>query len=635
MLSSPIEDIKNRLDIVEVVSGYIKLQKTGANFRANCPFHTEKTPSFFVSPARQMWHCFGCGRGSDVFGFIKEIEGVEFGDALRILAQRAGVELKPFRPEMKELTTARHHLYEIGELAGKFFEKQLAESKVGLEAKKYLLNRGINQESIQKWRIGYAPDSWQGLTDFLTGKGYRKEEIVSTGLATKKNDGSCFDRFRARLMFPVFDLNSQVVGFGGRIFETDKKKEEERRTMEGKYVNTPNTLIYDKSRILYGLDKAKVEVRQKDACLLVEGYTDAILSHQAGNANAVAVSGTALTPGHLKILKRYTENLLISFDMDLAGDSATKRGIDLALSQGFNIKVVTLPEGKDPAELIAKSLPAWEKSIEEAKSILEFYFETTLNKFDKAKIEGKKEISKILLPLIKKIPNKIEQTFWRQRLVQEIGAKEEDLIEEMNKIKLEEEVLGLEPEEIINLPQKSRRDLIEERLMTLILKNRKNLEVLSKEDLDYLLPETKKIVSVFQKAKDNEEALKKLTRENEAEINYLILKAEILDEISQKDQDIDFKDCLREIKNLEIKKKLERISQELRMAETEKNGQKISLLINEFHQLAKKLSEDKIHDSEKKETAEESDPKSPSDQTQPATEKTAFPKEKSEENQAG
>ncbi|MDP2926771.1 MAG: DNA primase [bacterium] len=617
MLSSSIEDIKSRLDIVEVISGYVKLQKAGANYRTNCPFHTEKTPSFFVSPARQMWHCFGCGAGHSVFDFVMKIEGIEFGDALRILAQKAGVELKPFRPEMKELTTARHHLYEIAELATKFFEKQLAESKVGLEAKKYLLNRGINQESIQKWRIGYAPDSWQGLTDFLTGKGYRKEEIVSTGLATRKNDGSCFDRFRARIIFPVFDLNSQVVGFGGRIFETDKKKEEERRTTEGKYVNTPNTLIYDKSRILYGLDKAKVEVRKKDNCILVEGYTDAVLAQQAGTLNVAAVSGTALTPWHLKILRRYTENLLISFDMDLAGDTATKRGIDLALGQGFNIKVVTLPEGKDPADLVVKSPGAWEKAVEQAKSILEFYFETTLNKFDKAKIEGKKEISKILLPLIKKIPNKIEQTFWRQRLVQEIGAKEEDLIEEMNKIKLEEEILGLEPEEIINLPQKSRRDLIEERLMTLILKNRKNLEVLSKEDLDYLLPETKKIVSVFQKAKDNEEALKKISQENEAEINYLILKAEILDEISQKDQDIDFKDCLREIKNLEIKKKLEGISQELRTAETEKNSQKISLLINEFHQLAKKLSEDKIYNGqqpdmrnrhEKKETTEESGP---------------------------
>ncbi len=606
MLSSPIEDIKNRLDIVEVISSYIKLNKTGANYRAVCPFHTEKTPSFFVSPTRQMWHCFGCGKGGDAFSFVKEIEGVEFGDALRILAQKAGVELKPFKPEFKELTTERTRLYEICELAASFFEKQLGASSAGKEAEKYLLGRGINSDSIKKWRLGYSPDTWQGLMDFLVGRGYKKPEIERAGLIIKKDDGGFYDRFRGRIMFPVFDLSSQVIGFGGRVFAQKDAKE------TAKYINTPATLLYDKSRTLYGLDKGKVEVRKKDSCILVEGYTDAILSHQAGIINAVAVSGTALTPWHLKILRRYTDNLFISFDMDMAGDSATKRGIDLALSQGFNIRVIVLPEGKDPAELIVKSSSTWEKVVTEAKSIPEFYFETTLNKFDRAKIDGKKEISKILLPMIKKIPNKIEQTFWLQKLVQEISAKEEDLIEEMNKIKLEEEVLGLEPEEIINLPQKSRRNLIEERLITLILRNRKNLEVLNEEDLDYFLPETKKIVSVFQKAQDNEEALRLLIKEDEAQINYLTLKAEILDEISQKDQDIDFKDCLREIKNIETRKSLERISQELRNAEAEKNAKKISLLINEFHQLAKKLSEDN-YAQEKKEPVKENDPEGKQD----------------------
>ena len=585
MTSSPIDDIKSRLDIVELISSYIKLQKAGANYRANCPFHTEKTPSFFVSPARQIWHCFGCGAGHSIFDFVMKIEGIEFGDALRILAQRAGVELKPFHPESKELATHRSRLYEILELACQFFEKQLEGKTIGAEARKYLLGRGISEDSIKKWRLGYSPDVWQGLIDFLASRGYKQPEIENAGLAIKKDAGGFYDRFRGRIMFPIFDINSQVIGFGGRVFTQRDQKE------IAKYVNTPATILYDKSRTLYGLEKAKVEIRKQDSCLLAEGYTDAILSHQSGIINAVAVSGTALTPWHLKILRRFTENLLICFDMDLAGDTATKRGIDLAVNQGFNIKVVTLPEGKDPAELAAKSPEALEKAVKEAKSIMEFYFESALKKFDKSKIEGKKGISKILLPVIKKIPNKIEQTFWLQKLSKEINVKEEDLTAEMAKIKLEEEILGLEPEEIINLPSKTRKELIEERLITLLLRSRRGLDNLLPEDLEFLSKDCAEIVSAFQKTEDNEQVFKKLDSKVLERVNCLSLKVEMLDDLSPKDQDIDFKDCLREIKNMEVKSRLEAISQELKSAENENNAKKISSLVAEFHKLAKKLSD--------------------------------------------
>lgn len=396
MISSPIDEIKSRLDIVEVISSYIKLQKAGANYRALCPFHSEKKSSFFVSPARQIWHCFGCNSGGDIFRFIMQIEGVEFGDALRMLAQRAGVELKPLKPE---LITERQRLYEICELAAQFFEKQL-ESKTGQEVKKYLLNRGISAETIKKWRLGYSPDLWQGLSDFLTSKNYKKEEIEKAGLAIKNEKGKFYDRFRGRVMFPVFDLNSQVIGFGGRIFEEEKKAEKE--IEEAKYINTPSTLLYDKSRVLYGLDKAKLAIRKNDFCILVEGYTDVILSNQSGYENVVATSGTALTPYQLKILKRYSENLYTSFDMDVAGDSATKRGIDLAQIQGFNIKVIVLPEGLDPADVISRNSQEFGELIKKSLSILEFYFQNTFSRFDKKTPEGKKNISKILLPVIKK-----------------------------------------------------------------------------------------------------------------------------------------------------------------------------------------------------------------------------------------
>jgi DNA primase len=420
---SPIEEIKNRLDIVDVIGGYIKLQKAGVNYRALCPFHSEKKPSFFVSPTRQIWHCFGsCGEGGDIFKFIMKIEGVEFGDALRLLAKKAGIELKKEDPKIR---TERERLYEICEITTEFFEKQLNESQTGQGAKKYLLDRGIQEESIKKWRLGYAPDVWQGLSDFLVGQGYNREEVVNAGLAIK-SENKYYDRFRSRIMFPIFDLSSQVIGFTGRVFN---KKEE-----IAKYVNTPSTVLYDKSCVLYGLNKARQAIRKQDKCILVEGQTDVIMSSQVGLENVVATSGTALTSYQLNILKRYTENLVTGFDMDLAGDSATKRGIDLAQSLGFNIKVIMMPQDSDPADVAAKNPEDWKKMTENSKSILEFYFETTFARFDSKTVEGKKEISKILLPVLKRIPNRIEQSHWIQQLVKKLEVKEQDIETEIKNL---------------------------------------------------------------------------------------------------------------------------------------------------------------------------------------------------------
>lgn len=571
---SPIDEIKNRLDIVEVIGSYIKLKKAGANWRALCPFHSEKTPSFFVSPSRQIWHCFGaCNDGGDIFKFIMKIEGVEFGDALRILAQKAGVQLKRQPPELR---TERQRLYEICELATQFFEKQL-ESKTGQAVKEYLLGRGISEESLRKWRIGYSPDTWGGLSDFLISKGYKKEEVEKAGLVIKSETSDNFyDRFRGRIIFPIFDLNSQVVGFSGRIFKSEDT---------AKYVNTPSTLLYDKSRILYGLDKAKVEIRKKDFCILVEGNTDVIMTHQAGSENTVATSGTALTPLQLKILKRYSNNLLIGFDMDVAGETATKRGIDLAQSLGFDIKIIRLPEGKDPAELIAKNSSEWEKTINSAVGILDFYFETAFAKADSKTPQGEKAISKMLLPPIKRIPNKIEQSYWIQKLAEKLEVKEEDAEEELKKVKLDEEIYGLEPEEIISLPQRSRKELLEERLIILILKCPQNINLIKKGVISYFSPQAQEVLIKLGKNQ---------TPDSEF-FNYLSLKAEIEDynppatRPTESEMTEEIKFCLKEIQSLEIKNKLDQVSKDIKKAEEEKDLKKIEKLTQEFNQLAKEI----------------------------------------------
>ena len=587
MLSSPAEEIKSRLNIVEVIQGYIRLHKAGANYRAVCPFHSEKKPSFFVSPARQIWHCFGCAKGGDIFAFVKEIEGVEFGDALRILAQKAGVELKKQDPKLK---TERQRLYEICELASKFFEKQLEASKIGQEAKKYILERGINEESIKEWRLGYAPESPNGLSDFLVGRGYKREETERAGLAIKR-DGNFFDRFRSRIIFPIFDLNSQIIGFGGRVFQDTENKTKDPSQVVAKYVNSPSTILYDKSQVLYGLDRARVATRKKDVCVLVEGYIDAILSHQAGQENTVATSGTALTSNQLRILRRYSENLLTAFDMDIAGDTATKRGIDLAQSQGFNIKVIIMPEGEDPADVVSKDSSRWEIIIGEAKSIIDFYFETAFSRLSEPgkdlTPEAKKKISKIILPVLKRIPNKIEQSHWVQKLARGLGVAEGDITEELKKIGLQKSTDFPEKEEPLPAVQekKSRREMIEERITALLIKSPEKINLIEADIISCFSPKIKEIILCI-KENTAESIGEKITPELLDFFNYLSLRAEVEE---TEDIEEEVKTCLREIGCLDKKGKLNLLSREIKKAEETSDSQKVSALIEEFNKLCQEL----------------------------------------------
>jgi len=615
MLDSPVQQIKERLDIVEVISSYIKLEKAGANYRALCPFHPEKTPSFFVSPARQIWHCFGaCQTGGDVFKFVMQIEGMEFGDALRILAQKAGVELKRQDPK---LITERKRLYEICELAAKFFEKQLQESKSGQEAKKYLLGRGITEGSIKKWRLGFAPDSQFALSNFLKGRGYEEKEAVKAGLTLRTENNIIRDRFRNRIIFPIFDFSSQVIGFGGRIFcpvaeigDSSEQSPEDERTGSAKrqradsvgigtakYINTPSTLLYDKSRTLYGLDRARIDIRKKDSCLLVEGYTDVIMSAQAGLENVVATSGTALTPYQLEILKRYSQNLVLAFDMDIAGDTATKRGIDLALTQGFNLKVIIMPKGKDPADIVAASPEDWGKLAAQAKDIIEFYFETTFRRFDKKtssfRPEEKAEIAKNLLPVIKRIPNKILQSHWLSELAKKIDAKEEDLEAELKKYSsgIKREKQREEGVAQPSSPRKSRQEMLEEEILLLILQEPKILEILEKDSPSLFSLKFQEILKIFQKAKDKEETLSPKSlrgpdKESANFLDYLALKADFR---KIKEPQKEALSCLQILKSLVTKKELEEISQEIRKAEESKHSRRIESLLERFNELTKKL----------------------------------------------
>lgn len=409
-MSDTVEQIKSRLDIVDVVSGYLKVQKAGVNWKARCPFHNEKTPSFYISPERQSWHCFGCSKGGDMFSFVQDIEGVEFVESMRILATKAGVEIAQYRPTDRTQRDERQRLLAVAELSTKFFAHQLWNGKAGQKALEYLRGRGLTDETIKAWQLGWAPNDWRALTGFLAGEGHASADIVAAGMAVEKKERT-YDRFRSRIMFPICDANGQVVGFTGRVFGAQVAVDGEPLA---KYVNTPQTAIYDKSRILFGLDKAKVAMRSNDACLLVEGNMDAIASWQAGATNVVATSGTALTSAQLRILARYSTNLDFCFDTDQAGQAATRRGIGLALATNFAVRIVTIGDEqcKDPADYVAKYGTKWNDIVSTAKPALAYYYDAAVAGYDPASALSKKDVVRSLGPLVKRLVSKVEQSHW-------------------------------------------------------------------------------------------------------------------------------------------------------------------------------------------------------------------------------
>jgi len=589
MMNSPVEEIKNRLDIVDVIGGYLKLKKSGKDYKALCPFHGEKTPSFFVSPSKQIWHCFGCNLGGDIFSFVMQMERVEFADALRALAKKAGVILKKEDPQ---LVSQRSKVYEICEEAAEFYGKNLEKNKNVLD---YLIkNRKISTESIKNFKIGYALDSWDSLYEHLTSIGYKIDDVEKAGLiikSEKPGGESYYDRFRKRIIFPICDTSGQIVGFTGRIFEGDEST--------AKYVNSPETLIFNKSQILYGLDKAKTEIRKEDKCILVEGQIDLIMSHQAGVKNSVATSGTALTLDHLQIIKRYTDNLVLAFDTDTAGEAATKKGIGLALRAEFNVRVIVLHGAKDPADIIKENPEAWIKAIENAKPIMEFYFENTFSKYNLDKLEDKRQIAKELLPPIKMLANEIERSDWLKELASRLNVHERDLNKALAKVRLLGEENQLLFDKAISKGgialEKSRLQSIEEILLGLILKYPVHLDILKNNMiLEYFSNSiTQKIFQALHKQEVGDEIdliefQKKVVPDLPYYLNHIIFQVEHYSlEPKEIIKQINF--CIKEIKSNYLKRRLSDVSLMIKKFEREKNKQEVKKLIEEFNKLSKEL----------------------------------------------
>jgi DNA primase len=441
------DEVKDRLDIVEVIQSYVPLKKAGRNYKGLCPFHAEKTPSFVVFPHTGTWHCFGaCGTGGDVFTFVMKQENLDFGEALQTLAQRAGVELKPPSPQAAAAEQRLTLLVEINQTAANYFHHLLLNSDEAARARSYLDERGLNRETIDSFQVGYALDSWDGLLNYLVSKGYTLADAAEVGLVIEREDKSGFyDRFRGRVVFSIRDHRGRTVGFGGRVLGDDVPK----------YVNSPQSPLFDKSSTLFGLDQAKQGIRIAGEAVIVEGYMDVLMAHQHGLSNVVAQMGTALTESQLRLLKRYTQRFILALDSDAAGDQATLRGLDVARQvvdrtvvpvptpRGLirfeerlaaDIRIATLPPGYDPDEVIREEESRWTRLIEQAKPVMDYYFQALTAGLDLSEARGKTEAVRALGPLIVGIGDRVQRAHYLQQLARMVQVDERALWDQIRQM---------------------------------------------------------------------------------------------------------------------------------------------------------------------------------------------------------
>lgn len=575
----PIKEIKEKLDIVDVVKDYIQLFPAGKNFKAVCPFHKEKTPSFIISPDRQTWHCFGsCNEGGDVISFVMKYENLEFYEALKMLAERAGVELKSISPSgQKEFGI----LYDINLASVEFYKDQLVPHQ---EARDYLEERGIKKETIDDFEIGFAPTDRDALILYLVNRGYEIQDVERAGLCFKTERGTYMDRFRGRLMFPLYNTFGKVVGFSGRILpQYDDGK-------SGKYVNSPETLIFNKSKTLYGFHKSKSYIKEAKQVLFVEGQMDFLMLYQDGVKNVIATSGTALTNHHLEILKKVCDTAVFAFDSDEAGLSAIERAIDMAHTMDLNVKAFTLEDAKDPAEYIVKNPGQIDRLIRHnSLSAFDFYYQRLIEKndSDNLKIKLRSFLSKIL-----HIASPIERSSWVRKIAEKIGMAERVIYEEMEMFK------GVKKASVVvdnkndenktndlkdSVKQvKSRVQRIAMDIFILTMIDRQNVGLI--EDYKNYFPQPFDSLLGFMLEDKKPVELS----ESDNIFSYLEMKASLKHgQIEQEKIPMEISFLLKELKREYLKDRKQELLSEIKKSEQDNSPDKIGALLKEFDEIVK------------------------------------------------
>lgn len=576
-----VEEVKRRLNLVETISSYITLKKAGRNFKANCPFHQEKTASFMVSPEKQIWKCFGCGKGGDVISFVMEMEGLEFYDALRLLADRVGVKLETISQEVYD---EKKKLYELNELAMRFFHHILLKTKPGQKAKKYLTKRGIKNKTIEEFYLGYSVNQKDALSRFLIKKGIPMPLAIKSGLVIEKDhritgELPVFDRFRGRVIFPIFNQTGAPVGFTGRImpeFDTGDM---------AKYLNSSDSPIFNKSFTLYGLNLAKREIMDQDFAVLVEGQMDVISSHQAGFKNVIASSGTALTESQLDLLKRFTNRIYFAFDQDNAGQVATERGVELAVRSGFFVYIILIPKPyKDVDECVKENPKKWAEALKNKKEFLDYLFDLYAQKGKTA--EEKKVIAEKILPWVGKVADPILKGEWLKKIANKLEIAETYLYEALEKILLKNSEIQVQTKKV-NLTKKQQEAKAKERLLALgfifsklLVKFEKDLKIIFKDDILY-----KKVINFYNK-KDHQNKDKFLVKI--AKPNFSLAVLEVENDYEIKDLELakaEFCDLINFLKQRDKYLTLENLNNQIKQAEKVGDQDRVKKLLKELQDI--------------------------------------------------
>ncbi len=578
-----LDEILSRVDIVELISGFIPLKRAGRNFKALCPFHQEKTASFMINPDKQIYHCFGCGVGGNAFNFLMQYESIEFPEAVEQLAKKVGVVL-PEHPEESAQTSMNTSLYKINELAAAYYHN-LLHSPEGLNARNYLNRRGINSEIIKKFKLGFASENWDGLLRYLRAKGFSLNLLEKSGLIIPKQGGGYFDRFRGRLMFPVFDIKSRVIAFGGRILAAEKDKE------LAKYINSSESQIYIKGRNLYGLNSTKDIISKSDVAVIVEGYMDFLSLYQRCIQNVIASQGTALTQEQLRLLKRYSRNVTMIFDGDSAGQAATLRSLDIFLEEDMHVSVVALPSGFDPDTFVNKfGAEKLKERIGSAADIFEYKLSVLKTQYDIRKAHAKADIAAEMLATIAKVKNAVLKSEYIRRLSESIEIEEGVLLAELKNIKPSRHNLSLLPQ-VVSRP-KTDINPTEKLLLRLMLEEADAINELKGyiEPADFQDEKAAKIVSaIFDLTAEGKSVgpSQLISYFNENEISSLIgelgLNRDGLLENNRRREVMH--DCIQRIKRRRWHSRKEQLCEEIKLAQELKDEERLRYLTQQFHQL--------------------------------------------------
>lgn len=591
-----IEEVRSKVDIVELINSYVPLKKAGRSFKAPCPFHQEKVPSFFVSPELQIYKCFGCSRGGNVFNFLMEMEGITFGEALRTLAEKAGVKLKRYQPSREE--KLKDKLLEVNHLASEFYHYLLTRHLIGKKALDYLLKRGVVRASIKQFKLGYAPAGWRNLLDFLSRKKkYSPEILEKAGLVIKKSSAisrqpsamsQYYDRFRGRIVFPLYDHRSRILGLSGRVLTADLKG--------AKYINTPETILYHKSSVLYGLNQTKNIIKKAKTAVVVEGEFDLISSFQAGVKNVVAIKGSALTQEQVKLLKRFAENIYLALDADLAGDAAARRGIRIAEQEGLNIRVIDIKKGKDPDEVASQDPGKWRGLVKKAIPIYDFYLNSSMRRFKIKTAEGKKRATEELLPLLAEIQNQVVKAHYLKKLAELLGVNEEVVLQELER---QEKTQGIKPQKpSVKKPveERSRQEALEEELLIRLLQSEKSfgdlLAIIQEEELGKYFEHTAKKKILERLLKEKSLRVKKFIDKLPAQLKELAGELYLREfKVDKRKEERELRGLILELKKFVLKEELQALTAKIKKAEAQGQERKLQTLEKKFVEKSKLLRE--------------------------------------------